>query len=93
MQGRDRLGGGRADSRRAACTEIEQRESIMFERYIVLCDASRAEIYGLGHNIKHRRTWLVELGALKNPERRRRPSERFSTSRPGVQGANMRGPT
>lgn len=64
----------------------------MFERYIVVCDASRAEIFGLGHNVNKHMTWLVELALLDNPERRLRPSERFSATRPGVQRANKNGP-
>lgn len=64
----------------------------MFERYIVVCDASRAEIFGLGHNIKKHMTWLSEIAVLENPERRQRPSERFSATRPGVQRAYKNGP-
>jgi protein required for attachment to host cells len=69
---------------RALATHL-QRESIMYRVCIALVDATRARLFTFERVADggDTREVLVERTDLVNPQRRRRPSEVFSDTRPG----------
>jgi protein required for attachment to host cells len=70
--------------RQALATHL-QRESIMYRVCIALVDATRARLFTFERATEgaDTREDLVERTDLVNPQRRRRPSEVFSDTRPG----------
>lgn len=69
---------------RALATHL-QRESIMYRVCIALVDATRARLFTFERVTEgaETRDALIERTDFVNPQRRRRPSEVFSDTRPG----------